>query len=94
MEGFTENDFRILKSILDRGDKSKGLTMSNGTTIAEIVDKTSLSSKKVRLTIKKFIEAEYVTEGLSKVRTKTYILTQEGFSVIKKMRTNIFGEGV
>ena len=94
MEGFTENDFKILKSILNRGDKLKGLSIMNGTTIAEIVEKTGLSDKKVRITIKRFIELGYVTQGLSKVRTKTYLLTKEGLLVIKSIRKNILGEDV
>lgn len=92
MEQFTENDFRILKSILDRGDKKKGLTIVNGTSIEEIVNKTELSDKKVRDTINKFKEVGYVTEGIKKVRTKTYILTKEGFSFLNNIRKNIFGE--
>lgn len=92
MEQFTENDFRILKSILDRGDKKKGLTIVSGTTIEEIVNKTRLSDKKVRDTINKFKEVGYVTEGIKKVRTKTYILTKEGFIFLNNIRKNIFGE--
>lgn len=94
MEGFTENDFKILKAILSRGDKLKGLSLMNGTTIAEIVEKTGLSDKKVRTTIKKCVDAGYVTEGLAKVRTKTYLLTKDGLLVIKSIRKNILGEDV
>lgn len=94
MDNFTENDFRILKSILDRGDKKKGLTLACGTTIEEIVNKTELSDKKVRDTINKFKDAGYVSEGIKKVRTKTYILTKEGFLFLKNVRINIFGEDV
>lgn len=92
MDQLTENDFKILKSILNRGDKKKGLSMVNGTTIEEIVNKTNLSDKKVRDTINKFKEVGYVTEGIKKVRTKTYILTKEGFIFLNNIRKNIFGE--
>ena len=92
MEQFTENDFRILKSILDRGDKKKGLTAINGTTVEEIAEKTGLSTKKVRDTLNKFIVEGYVTEGIKKVRTKTYLLTKEGFIFLNSVRKNIFGE--
>lgn len=92
MEQFTENDFRILKSILDRGDKKKGLTAINGTTVEEIAEKTDLSTKKIRDTLNKFITEGYVTEGIKKVRTKTYLLTKEGFIFLNSVRKNIFGE--
>lgn len=92
MEQFTENDFRILKSILDRGDKKKGLTAINGTTVEEIAEKTDLSTKKIRDTLNKFIAEGYVTEGIKKVRTKTYLLTKEGFIFLNSVRKNIFGE--
>ena len=92
MEQFTENDFKILKSILDRGDNKKGLNIANGTTIEEMVKKTKLSDKKVRDTINKFKESGYVTEGIKKVRTKTYVITKEGFTLLNNIRTNIFGE--
>lgn len=92
MENFTENDFRILKSVIDRGDKKKGLVITNGTTIEEIANKTNLSDKKVRDTIKKFKEMNYVTEGIKKVRTRTYVLTKEGFNFLNNIRKNIFGE--
>lgn len=94
MEGFTENDFKILKSIIDRGDKKKGLSISTGTSIQEIITKTGLSSKKVRDTIKKCVELGYVQEGLARVRTKTYILTTNGLSVLKLAKINIIGEEI
>lgn len=92
MEGFTENDFKILKSIISRGDSRKGLTIATGTSIQEIMDKTGLSSKKVRDTIKKCVEVGYVQEGLSRIRTKTYILTTNGLAVLKSAQINILGE--
>lgn len=94
MDQFTENDFKILKAILDRGDNKKGLIISNGTTIDEIVKKTNLSDRKVRDTLNRFKEIGCVAEGIKKVRTKTYVLTKEGFILLKDIRTNIFGEAV
>lgn len=92
MEQFTENDFNILKSILDRGDDSKGLTMLNGTTIMEIVKKTNLSDKKVRDSLNNFKEIGYVTEGIKRVRTKTYILTKEGFTFLNQAKKSVIFE--
>lgn len=92
MDQFTENDFKILKAILDRGDSKKGLSIANGTTIEEIVKKTKLSDRKVRDTLNKFKEIGCVAEGIKRVRTKTYIITKEGFILLNNIRTNIFGE--
>lgn len=92
MDQFTENDFKILKAILDRGDNKKGLSIVTGTTVEEIVVKTNLSSKKIRDTLNKFKEIGYVDEGIKKVRTKTYIMTKEGLLFLKSIRMNIFGE--
>lgn len=88
---FTENDYRILKAIIDRNNEKKGLCKSNGTTIKELIDKTKLSDKKVRLTIKKFLECGFITEGASIVKAKTYILTEKGFEELNSLRVNIFG---
>lgn len=89
---FTENDYRILISIIDRDNASKGLCKGNGTSIKELVNKTNLSDKKIRLTVKKFIEVGFITEGASIVKQKTYILTPLGFEEMNSLRINIFGE--
>lgn len=89
---FTTNDYLILKSIISRNDRKKGLSIGNGTTVKEIVKKTNLSDKKVRQTRDKFIEAGFITEGLKIGREKTYILTPQGFAELNKIRKNIFGE--
>jgi predicted transcriptional regulator len=88
---FTENDYKILKAIIDRNNEKKGLCKSNGTSIKELVDKTQLSDKKVRQTIKRFLEVEFIVEGASIVKAKTYILTTKGFEELNSLRLNIFG---
>lgn len=90
---FTENDFRILKAILDRGDRTKGLTIVSGTTVVEISIKTGLSKNKVRDSLNKFIVEGYVTEGVKKVRTKTYLLTKDGFTILNNIRKSIHERG-
>lgn len=89
---FTENDYKILKSIIDRNDEKKGLCKAKGTSIKEIVEKTGLSDKKVRDTLKKFIEVEFVAFATTIVKTRTYMLTPLGFEELNSLRVNIFGE--
>lgn len=89
---FTQNDYEILKAIVDRGDKKKGLCKTNGTTIKEIIDKTELSDKKIRNTLKQFLDIGFISEGASIGKARTYMLTKEGFIELKSLRINIFGE--
>lgn len=89
---FTENEIKILKSIIDRNNSKKGLCKSNGTTIKELIEKTKLSDKKIRLTLKKFEQEEFIDKGLRIVKADTYILTPKGFEELNSLRKNIFGE--
>lgn len=89
---FTTKDYQILKAIIDRNDRKKGLSISSGTTIKEIITKTSLSDKKIRETRDKFITEGFITEGLKNGKEKTYILTEQGFKELNRARKNIFGE--
>ncbi|WP_125154471.1 hypothetical protein [Clostridium rectalis] len=89
---FTENDYRILKAIIDRNDNKKGLCKGNGTTIKEIIEKTCLSDKKVRQTLKRFETLEFVSKGLKIVKADTFLLTEKGFEELNSLRENIFGE--
>lgn len=89
---FTKSDYKILKAIIDRNDKNKGWCMTQGTTIEEIKLKTSLSDKKVRNTIKDFIEVGYVAYGVKFKRTNTYMITIKGFNQLCKLKMNIYEE--
>lgn len=86
---FTENDYKIMKAILDKNDKQKGRCKSKGTTVQEIEIKTNLSSKKIRDTLKKFVGCGFATEGIRIVRTKTYLLTPEGVAELNSLRKDI-----
>lgn len=92
MNNFTENDYKVLMSIINRNDNQKGLCKLRGTTIKEIVANTKLSDKKVRHTIKLFKELGFIEEGYRKVRERTYILTKDGIKELKSLGKNIFGE--
>lgn len=89
---FTENDYKILKAIIDRNDKKKGLCKGNGTTIKELIDKTKLSDKKIRITLKNFEKEGFITHGLKLIKADTYLLTEKGFQELNSLRMNIFGE--
>lgn len=89
---FTQNDYKILKAIVDRGDRKKGMCKTNGTSIKEIIDKTELSDKKIRNTLKQFLDVGFISEGASVGKARTYMLTQEGFIELNNLRKNIFGE--
>ncbi|HDK7176575.1 TPA: ArsR family transcriptional regulator [Clostridium botulinum] len=89
---FTENDYRILKAIIDRNDTKKGLCKGNGTTVKEIIEKTELSDKKVRQTLKKFEKLGFIDKGLKIIRADTFMLTKKGFEELNSLRVNIFGE--
>lgn len=85
----TMNDYRILKSIISKDDKTKGFTMMKGTTIKEIISTTGLSDKKVRNTRDKFLKEELICEGLKNGNEKTYVLTVKGLEEINKIRKSI-----
>lgn len=89
---FTKNDYRILKSLMDRDDKKIGLSRAYGTTINELAERTGLSTKKIRNTIKLFVECGFVSYGIKRGNATTYILTEEGFLELKSIRVNIFGK--
>jgi predicted transcriptional regulator len=89
---FTENDYKIMKAILDKNDKQKGLRRNKATTIEEIQGKTNLSSTKIRNTLNSFIQHGFVCEGIKQGRTKTYMMTEEGLIELNSLRMNIFGK--
>lgn len=89
---FTKNDYKILRSIVDRGDNKKGMCKTNGTTIKELIQKTGLSDKKIRNTLQQFLNVGFISEGVSIGKARTYMLTPEGFTELNDLRKNIFGE--
>lgn len=74
---YTENDYKILAKITDKEFKC-GLSKSTGLSIKDLVDRTGLSDKKVRISIKRFLEDGLVGYGVSKGNTKTYYLLEKG----------------
>lgn len=89
---FTDTDYKILKGVIDRNNSLKGMCKSSGTTIKEILDKTKLSDRKIRETLKKFEEAGFVEKAIKQGKADSFMLTEEGFLELQSLRTNIFGE--
>ena len=90
--GFTNNDYDVLKAIINKNDRSKGMSKINGTTVKEITQKTSLCDKKVRQALKKFEIVGFVCKALKQGRADSFMLTEEGFLKLKNLKKNIFGE--
>lgn len=89
---FTKNDYNILKAILNRGDNLKGLCKSKGTTIKEILEKTKLSDRKIRVTLKRFEDVGFITRAMKIGKADTYMLTENGILELKSLKMNMFGE--
>lgn len=89
---YTLNDIKVLKNIMDREDETKGLSKSTGSTVKEIVAKTKLSDKKVRLAIKKFLDYEMIAYGISDGRTKTYYILPKGLEEIFSLKEMVVKE--
>lgn len=85
----TCKDVNILKSILDKDDKTKGRIKSNGTSVNDIKLKTDISDKKIRLALSKFIEAGYLIYGISVGRSKTYCITSKGIEMLVSLDKDI-----
>lgn len=89
---FTQNDYFILKSILDKDDDKKGIIMTNGTTKQEIVNKTELSLTKVNNTLNSFEAIGYIKSALKVKNAKSYIVTDLGQKELLKMKGKMIDE--
>lgn len=83
---FTQNDYKILQAILDKGNNQKGMIMTNGTTKQEIITKTGLSITKVTNTLLSFEASGYIKPALKVKNAKSYIVTQKGSQEIINMK--------
>lgn len=89
---FTDTDYKILKAIIDRNNRLKGMCKSDGTTVKEIISKTKVSDRKVRETLKKFEDVGFVEKAIKQGKADSFMLTAEGFLELKSLKLNIFGE--
>lgn len=87
---YTTKDYNILKSIIDRDSKKKGLCKGYGTTIKEIMDKTKLSDKKVRVTLGKFEEEGFIEKTIKVTNANAYIITKKGMNELNSLRERIY----
>lgn len=83
---FTQNDYFILESILDKENESKGNIKTQGTTKKEIMDKTKLSLSKVTITLGILKSHGLVEQGLKVKNAKSYIVTEKGMEELLKMK--------
>lgn len=81
---FNKNDYAIIAHVYMNGFNSP----MNSITILDLIDKSDMSSTKVRGTISSFIKAGYLAEGLKEGNNKTIYLTDLGIEHCKK----IYGE--
>lgn len=89
---YTLNDIKILKNIMDKVDSTKGLSKINGTSVKELVEKTGLSDKKIRIAIKKFLEDEMIAYGIANGRTKTYYILLKGLDELESLKETVIEE--
>lgn len=82
----TQNDFKILQSILSETDKTKGTIKTNGTTKREIMDKTGMSITKVTNTLLNFYNQGLIENGLSVKNAKSYIVTEKGLKELLELK--------
>ena len=83
---FTQNDYFILESILDKDDQDKGNIKTQGTTKKEIMDKTKLSISKVTITLGILESHGLIEHGLKVKNAKSYIVTEKGMEELLKMK--------
>lgn len=89
MDTLNQNDYKILQSLV--GKDGKGMSKIRGLTCKNISETTKLSVAKIKGTIKVLLELQLVSEGVMKVRAKTYYINERGIEVLRdiKKQTNI-----
>ena len=82
---FTQNDYEILKAIMDKDNNQKGIIMTNGTTKQEIITKTGLSITKVTNTLLSFEAKGFIEPALKVKNAKSYMISDKGINEILSM---------
>lgn len=88
MSNLNSNDYKILSSIVDKA-KNRGLAIGRGSTLKQIIEKTNLSDVKVRNTLKILLEEGLIIQGVKKIRSKTYCISEKGIQTLKELTKNI-----
>lgn len=78
----TQNEFAVLKSILDRKDQEVGMILTKGTTTKDMIAKTGLSKTKIYSTISKLSNLGYIEMALKVKNANSYRLTDDGIRLI------------
>lgn len=81
------NDYKILQSIISKD--GKGLSRLRGVTLKEMSESTGLSLSKVKQSKDLLISNGYIAEGVTKVRAKTYYITNDGINELKDVKRKV-----
>lgn len=77
----SRNDYKVLTTILQFGCTNE----MKSVTIKKMSELTNLSIGKIRLSVKAFLELEYIAEGVVQHNAKTYYITDEGKSKLNQL---------
>ena len=86
MHNYSLNDIKILQKFGSKDDVAKGMTALKALDLNEIIERTQLSSSKVRDTLSKFIVEELVAYGVKRGHRKTYYITNKGLQKLDELR--------
>ena len=78
---FTRNDYKVLITLYNEGC----FTEMKALPIKAIKERVKLSTNKVRQALSSFLKLQYIEEGATMGRAKTYYVTQNGIIKIKNI---------
>lgn len=77
----SQNDYRILMTIYKYGCTNEMKSI----TLYKIHEISLLSVSKIRQSVKRFMQLEYISEGAVNHSAKTYFVTKSGIKKIKEL---------
>lgn len=88
MSSLNTNDYRVLNMIVDI-ENNLGNSRLRGRTVDELVKSTGLSATKVRSSLKKLIECGFIGNGIKRIKSNTFHITQLGSEELENIKTDI-----
>jgi DNA-binding transcriptional regulator GbsR (MarR family) len=88
MSDLNTNDYRVLNMIVDI-ENNLGNSRLRGRTVDELVNSTGLSTTKVRSSLKKLIESGFIGNGIKRIKSNTFHITQIGSEELESIKTDI-----
>ena len=88
MSVLNTNDYRVLNMIVDI-ENNLGNSKLRGRTVDEVVKSTGLSTTKVRSSLKKLIESGFIDNGIKRIKSSTFHITQLGSEELENIKTDI-----